>query len=119
MPFTGSKNCSMVFVSMKPFFLSALKIEVDSSTFSCECVEWKLSKLTLKRARSRLCVSPTRATSSSGVMPSDSARSMIGAPCESSAQTKLILCPWSRWKRTQMSAWVYSMMWPRWNGAFA
>ena len=24
-----------------------------------------------------------------------------------------------RWKRTQMSAWMYSMMWPMWNGPFA
>ena len=24
-----------------------------------------------------------------------------------------------RWKRTQMSAWMYSIMWPMWNGAFA
>jgi hypothetical protein len=24
-----------------------------------------------------------------------------------------------RWKRTQMSAWTYSMMWPMWNGPLA
>src|SRR6185295_11391347 len=24
-----------------------------------------------------------------------------------------------RWKRTQMSAWMYSIRWPRWNGALA
>ena len=54
-----------------------------------------------------------------GVMPSSSAFSMIGAPCASSAQTKCTSCPCIRWKRTQMSAWMYSMMWPMWNGPFA
>ena len=24
-----------------------------------------------------------------------------------------------RWKRAQMSAWMYSMMWPMWNGPLA
>ena len=52
-------------------------------------------------------------------MPSLSAFSMIGAPCASSAQTKCTSCPCIRWKRTQMSAWMYSMMWPMWNGPFA
>ena len=28
------------------------------------------------------------------------------------------LVPRIRWNRTQMSAWMYSMMWPMWNGAF-
>ena len=44
---------------------------------------------------------------------------MIGAPCVSSAHTKWTSCPCIRWKRTQMSAWMYSMMWPMWNGPFA
>ncbi len=44
---------------------------------------------------------------------------MIGAPWASSAQTKCSSCPCMRWKRTQMSAWMYSIMWPTWNGAFA
>ena len=44
---------------------------------------------------------------------------MIGAPCVSSAQTKCTSWPCMRWKRTQMSAWMYSMMWPMWNGPFA
>ena len=44
---------------------------------------------------------------------------MIGAPCVSSAQTKCTSCPCIRWKRTQMSAWMYSMMWPMWKGPFA
>ena len=52
-------------------------------------------------------------------MPSSCAFSMIGAPCASSAQTKCTSCPCIRWKRTQMSAWMYSMMWPMWNGPFA
>ena len=29
------------------------------------------------------------------------------------------LVPRMRWKRTQMSAWMYSIMWPMWNGALA
>ena len=37
---------------------------------------------------------------------------MIGAPCASSAQTKCTTLPRMRWKRTQMSAWMYSIMWP-------
>jgi hypothetical protein len=45
--------------------------------------------------------------------------SMIGAPCVSSAHTKCTSWPCMRWKRTQMSAWMYSMMWPRWNGPLA
>ena len=44
---------------------------------------------------------------------------MIGAPCASSAQTKCTSAPRIRWKRTQTSAWMYSMMWPMWNGPFA
>jgi hypothetical protein len=52
-------------------------------------------------------------------MPSFSALSMIGAPCASSAHTKCTSCPRIRWKRTQMSAWMYSMMWPMWNEPFA
>src|SRR5687767_2277143 len=43
---------------------------------------------------------------------------MIGAPCVSSAPTKCTARPRMRWKRTQMSAWMYSMMWPIWNGPF-
>ncbi len=52
-------------------------------------------------------------------MPSDSAFSMIGAPWASSAQTKWTSWPCIRWKRTQTSAWMYSIRWPMWNGAFA
>ena len=55
----------------------------------------------------------------SGDFPAFSAASMIGAPCASSAPTKCTSCPCMRWKRTQMSAWMYSMMWPMWNGPFA
>ncbi len=104
---------------MNPASRSAAKIWPASSRFSSEWVEWKWSKLTPKRARSRRWDSATRAMSSSGGMPSASALSMIGAPWVSSAQTKCTLCPCSRWKRTQMSAWVYSMMWPMWNGPLA
>ena len=38
--------------------------------------------------------------------------SEIAAPCVSSAQTKWTSCPCMRWNRTQISAWIYSMMWP-------
>src|SRR5215469_6407561 len=62
---------------------------------------------------------PTRATSSCGVMPSLSALSMMGAPCASSAQTKCSSCPCIRWKRTQISAWMYSIMWPMCSGPLA
>jgi hypothetical protein len=47
-----------------------------------------------------------------------SALSMIGAPWASSAQTKCTsrgnpsLSTCMRWNRTQISAWMYSMMWP-------
>src|SRR6195256_2525378 len=54
-----------------------------------------------------------------GLMPSLSALSMIGAPCASSAPTKCSSCPCILWKRTQMSAWMYSMMCPMWNGPLA
>ena len=55
----------------------------------------------------------------SGDFPAFSAASMIGAPCASSAPMKCTSCPCMRWKRTQISAWMYSMMWPMWNGPFA
>src|SRR5256885_8919063 len=60
-----------------------------------------------------------RAMSCCGLMPSLSALSMIGAPCASSAQTKCSWCPCILWKRTQISAWMYSMMCPMWNGPLA
>src|SRR6266853_455335 len=60
-----------------------------------------------------------RAMSCCGLMPSLSALSMIGAPCASSAPTKCSWCPCILWKRTQMSAWMYSMMCPIWNGPLA
>src|ERR1700719_2989127 len=37
---------------------------------------------------------------------------MIGAPWASSAPTKWTVWPCILWNRTQMSAWMYSMMWP-------
>src|SRR5687768_17098532 len=40
---------------------------------------------------------------------------MIGALCASSAQTKCTSLPCIRWCRTQLSAWMYSMMWPMWK----
>src|SRR5205807_4916919 len=54
-----------------------------------------------------------------GLIPSCSALSMIGAPCASSAHTKCSRFPCILWKRTQISAWMYSMMCPMWNGPLA
>src|SRR5690606_9488655 len=44
---------------------------------------------------------------------------MIGAPWASSAQTKRTVAPRIRWNLTQMSAWMYSMMWPMWKAPLA
>jgi hypothetical protein len=55
----------------------------------------------------------------SGVMPSFSARSMIGVPWVSSAQTYQHSWPRIFWKRTQMSVWMYSTRWPRWMAPLA
>src|SRR5688572_13624670 len=93
-------------------------MSVDSSTFSGECVVYQWSKLRLKPSRYCRRPAPIWRISSSGVMPSASAFSMMGAPCVSSAPTKCTGRPCMRWKRTQMSAWMYSMMWPMWNGPF-
>ena len=54
-----------------------------------------------------------------GDLPAFSAASMIGAPCASSAPTKCTSWPCMRWNRTQISAWMYSIMWPMWNAALA
>src|SRR2546430_4670291 len=35
------------------------------------------------------------------------------------SHTKCSSCPCILWKRTQMSAWMYSMMCPMWNGPLA
>jgi hypothetical protein len=59
------------------------------------------------------------ATNCCGALPALSAAIMIAAPCTSSAQTKFTCVPRMRWKRTQMSAWMYSMMWPMWNAPLA
>jgi hypothetical protein len=90
-----------------------------SSTFSAESVLCQWSKAMWKP--SRYCARPAAiaATNCCGVWPAFSAAIMIGAPCASSAPTKCTLCPRIRWKRTQMSAWMYSIMWPMWNGALA
>jgi len=53
---------------------------------------------------------------SSGDFPAFSAASMMGAPWASSAPMKSSSCPCMRWNRTQMSAWMYSMIWPIWTG---
>ena len=55
------------------------------------------------------------ATNCCGVTPALSASMVIAAPCASSAQTKLTSAPFMRWNRTQISAWMYSIMWPMWN----
>jgi hypothetical protein len=78
-----------------------------------------LSKATWKPAKSRECSAWTRAISASGVMPSFSARSMIGVPWVSSAQTYQHSWPRIFWKRVQMSVWMYSTRWPRWIAPLA
>src|SRR6267142_310313 len=91
----------------------------ESSVFSFEWVECQLSNSMLKP--SRYCLRPLAISpmNSSGDFPAFSAASMIGAPCASSAPMKVTSWPCMRWNRTQMSAWMYSMMWPIWNGPFA
>ena len=86
-----------------------------SSVFSGLSVECQLSKRTWKP--SRYCLRPAAmpATNCCGVSPAFSAAIMIGAPCASSAPTNCTMWPAMRWLRTQMSAWMYSMMWPMWN----
>ena len=65
----------------------------------------------------RLAAMP--ATKACGVRPAFSAEIMMGAPWASSAQTKRTWEPRMRWKRTQVSAWMYSIMCPMWKGALA
>ena len=60
-----------------------------------------------------------RTVTCSGVRPSFSARSMIGVPWVSSAQTYQHSLPDIFWKRTQMSVWMYSTRWPRWMAPLA
>src|SRR3954471_17003397 len=86
-----------------------------SSVFSGLSVECQLSKRTWKPSRYCLRPAAISATNCSGVLPAFSAAIMIGAPCASSAPTKCTMLPCMRWCRTQMSAWMYSMMWPMWN----
>ena len=87
--------------------------------FSGPSVECQLSNEMWKPSRKGFLPAAISATNSCGVLPALSAAIMIGAPCASSAQTKCTALPRMRWKRTQMSAWMYSIMWPMWKGAFA
>ncbi len=64
-----------------------------SSRFSSQSVLPKWSKLTRKPSKSALCSCQTRSISCLGVMPSDSARSMIGVPWVSSAPAYQTSCP--------------------------
>ncbi len=66
---------------------------------------------------SRYCLRPAAmsATNCWGVLPAFSAAIMMGAPWVSSAPTKFTALPSSRCVRTQISAWIYSMMWPMWK----
>jgi hypothetical protein len=59
------------------------------------------------------------ATNSRGDSPAFSAAIMIGAPWASSAPTKWTVWPSILWNRTQMSAWMYSMMCPMCSAPFA
>src|SRR5882672_4990480 len=91
----------------------------ESSVFSRECVECQLSCAIWKPSRYFLRPREISSMNCSGVFPAFSAASMIGAPWASSAPMKCTSCPCMRWNRTQMSAWMNSMMWPIWNGPFA
>src|SRR5690349_7974574 len=90
-----------------------------SSWFSGPSVECQLSNEMAKPSSVGLRVAAISAMNCCGVFPALSAAIMIGAPCASSAQTKCTWWPRMRWKRTQTSAWMYSIRWPTWNGAFA
>src|SRR5712671_2159901 len=70
-------------------------------------------------AKSRWCCVPMSAISCSGARPSCCARIMIAVPWVSSAHMKPTRWPHRRWKRAQMSVWMYSTRWPRWIGPFA
>ena len=90
-----------------------------SAWFSLASVLCQWSKAMWKPSRKGLRPAAISATKACGVLPAFSAAIMIGAPCASSAQTKFTSDPIRRWKRTQMSAWMYSIMCPMWNGALA
>src|SRR5690606_37886133 len=70
-------------------------------------------------SKSRRCSALMRSISDSGEMPSRSARSIVGVPCASLAQTYHTVCPRIRWKRTQTSVCTYSTIWPRCSESFA
>jgi len=82
-------------------------------------VELQLSNAMWKPSRYFARPAATSATKACGVLPCFSAAIMIGAPCASSAPTKCTVAPFMRWNRTQMSAWMYSIMCPMWKGALA
>ena len=83
-----------------------------SAWFSGASVELQWSNEIWKPSRYFLRSAAIAATNCCGVCPAFSAAIMIAAPCASSAQTKWTAWPRMRWKRTQMSAWMYSIMWP-------
>src|SRR5690606_4044914 len=70
-------------------------------------------------SKSRRCSALMRSISDSGETPSRSARSIVGVPCASLAQTYQTVCPRMRWKRTQTSVCTYSTTWPRCSESFA
>src|SRR5215203_5319203 len=86
-----------------------------SCVFSALSVECQLSNWIWKPSRYSLRPAAISAMNSCGVLPAFSAAIMMGAPWASSAQTKCTSLACMRWCRTQMSAWMYSMMWPMWN----
>ena len=90
-------------------------MDCASSVFSGLSVLYQWSWLMWKPSRYCLRPAAMSATNCCGVLPAFSAAIMMGAPCASSAPTKFTSWPCMRWKRTQMSAWMYSMMWPMWK----
>ena len=83
-------------------------MDCASSWFSGPSVECQWSKRDLEAVE--VCLRPAAILrrTACGVRPAFSAAIMIGAPWASSAQTKCTSLPCMRWKRTQMSAWMYS-----------
>ena len=113
--FSGSKNCSMVRVSIRPLACRSRKICLASSWFSGASVLCQLSNRMWKPSRYCLRPAAMSATNCCGVLPTFLGRNHDRAPWVSSAPQKSTATPRMRWNRTQVSAWMYSMMWPMWK----
>jgi hypothetical protein len=96
----------------------------DSSTFSGESVEYQLSKAMWKPsrywARPAAMLGHEFLRRHAFLLGGDHDRGAVGVV--GADEVHLRCCPPSfciRWKRTQMSAWMYSIMWPMWKAALA